>query len=135
MINRPYDIIEQLLNDITRVFAELMGYDTIDALEEIQNYYQEWLGLNRELLAEHSPEELLDFLVKEKEFSPEKIELLAHLLGKEGEILVRNQQISTGKYQIQKALVIFDYVEKQSQLFSLQRRATIDQLTALLNLV
>lgn len=30
------------------------------------------------------------------------------------EILVRNQQISIGKYQIQKALVIFDCVENQS---------------------
>ena len=121
-----YDIIEKFLTDLTRVFAELARYDTTEALEEIQTYYQGWLGLDRQLIIDHSSESLLEFLLKKREFSNDHLDLLARLLAKEGEILVAEQQFSLAKDQFQKALVIFGYVEQHSQLFSQQRRNTIE---------
>lgn len=123
-----YDIIEKFLTDLTRIFAELAGYDTTEALEEIQTYYQGWLGFDRQFILDHSPESLLAFLVSKRNFSADHLELLARLLAKEGEILAEDQQILLAKDQFQKALIIFGYVEQQSKVFSLQRRHTIDQI-------
>ncbi len=121
-----YDIIEKFLTDLTRVFAELAGYDTTESLEEIQKYYQGWLGLDRQFILDHTPEGLLDFLLKKREFSTDHLDLLARLLAKDAEILMEAQQFSLAKDQFQKALVIFGYVEQQSPVFSLNRRNTIE---------
>lgn len=129
MISNPrQDIIQKLLADLSRIFAELMGFDTHDALEQIQQYYQEWLGLKKEELLSHDPDELLPFLLKEKQFTTDQLELLAQLFGKEGEILLQNKQILAAKGQIRKALVIFGYVEEKSLMYSLERRQIIEKL-------
>ena len=132
MISNPrHDIIQKLLADLASIFAELAGFNTSDALEEIQSYYQEWLGLNGPSWKSPPPDELLNFLLSEKKFTLDRLELLAQLLSKEGEILADNQQFDIAKDHLRKALFIFDYVENQSTVFSLHRRQIIQNTKSL----
>ncbi len=133
MISNPrYDLIQKLIADLSRVFAKLLSLPEREALGEIRSYYQDWLNLEYSSLKLFAPEQLLDYLVQEKELSHDELELLAALLNKEGEILHQGQQFSTAKDHLRKALVIFDYVEEHSQVFSFQRRQNLENTKRLL---
>ncbi|MEO0775052.1 MAG: hypothetical protein AAF146_00735 [Bacteroidota bacterium] len=122
-----YDIIQKLLADLARTFAQLAGLDTPEALEEIREYYHSWLQIDPDQLVEGDPSGLLHYLLQERGLSVPQLELLAALLAKEAEILSQNQQIERAIAQLKKALAIFEYVEANAEVFSFNRLDRIQQ--------
>ena len=78
-------------------------------------------------------EKVLDFLIKEKELSLEQLEFLASLLAKEGELRHELGEIASARNKLEKALIIFGHVESRHELFSFDRKATINTINYLLD--
>jgi len=127
MIKKDY--IERLTQQIAMVFAKLMGKETKESLEIIDEAYNEWLKLDRSFVDALSEDELLEVLVNEKGLNVHQLEFLAELLNKEGEILFDENQLSKSKDKLKKSLILFHHVDNEQQLFSLERQRTLANIS------
>lgn len=131
MIKR--DLIERLVHDIARFTAKIMGFEGEEALEYIYEVYNEDLKLDAEFLATLTPENIITKLREEKGFNVYQLEFVAEIIAKEGILLNDLNRHEESQDKLKKALIIFNFVEQELQLFSIERRLTIQQIKALLN--
>ncbi len=133
MIQKDY--IQRMLKDIARVIALLMGKNTDESLEIINKAYNSWLKLDAAFIDALSDDELIDVLINEKKLHVNHLEFLAELLAKEGELLFNEKDYEKSQNKLKKSLILFDFVDQEQQLFSLDRQATVQkikqQLTAI----
>ena len=122
------DIVLRLIQDISRFLAKAMGYDGEPALEYFYEVYSEDLKLDAEFLATLTPENILAKLTEEKGFNVYQLEFVAEILTKEGLVLNDLNRTEESTDKLEKALIIFNFVEEELQLFSLERRLTIQQV-------
>ncbi len=128
------DIIERLIQDITRVLGKLAGLnDPKEALEYIDIAYNEYLKLDKDYLKSLTLDNIIEKLTKEKGYNIHQMELLAEIMAKEGEYLYNLERLNESADKIQKALLIFEHVAEEGQLYSIERQLTIRKIKSLLN--
>ncbi len=133
MIQRTsLDIIERFFKDLARTMALLMGKSLEEKMEFYEKAYDEWLGLSMSEIEELSPEELIGILINEKQLNLPQLELLASVMNNEAETFQESGKLSKSKDRIQKALIIFDHVNANSEVFSFERQGKINNLNSLL---
>lgn len=128
------DLIERLVQDITRVMGKLAGMkDPTTALEYIDLAYKEYLKLDKDFLKSLTIDNIIEKLVEEKGYNVHQMELLAEIMAKEGEYLYNLERPNESADKIQKALLIFEHVAEEGQLYSIERQLTIQKIKVLLN--
>lgn len=126
MIERDY--VQRMLKDIARVMALLMGKKTEESLEIINEAYISWLKLDASFIDALADDELIDVLINEKKLNVNHLEFLAELLAKEGELLFIKKDFQKSQNKLKKSLILFDFVDREQQLFSLDRQATVQKI-------
>lgn len=126
------DVILRLTEEIGRLVAAITGKNIPEALEYIDEAYDEWVALSSSDIGGIPAEKLLDLLVKEKGIAINRIELLAELLTKEGELFYKSEQFVKSKDRLEKALLLFDYVDKEQQIFSFEKMQTLQNIKKIL---
>jgi hypothetical protein len=134
MIQRKHsDFFERLTQDIAAFFAVLIGKNIDEIEEELNVAYNEWLKLDRKSLDELDPPELLPTLLNEMNLQIDHIEILADLFAKEGEIYFNENQYLKSKLKLKNALILFDFVDQEKQIFSFERQTTLQQIKTLIS--
>lgn len=110
----------------------MSGYEGDLAIEYCYEVYSERLKLDSDFLATLTPENILDKLLDEKKFNVHQFEFVAEILTKEGITLDKLNRKEESADKLNKALIIFNFVEEEQQLFSLERRLTIQQIKQIL---
>lgn len=132
MIQRDY--IQRMIDQLSQVLATLLKLNVpLEKIEFIQKAYLEYLKLDVEKLRAIQPENILHFLSKERQMQTGQLEFLAELLMKEGQLLVEIEAFDEAKNTLQKAQILFAEVEKEQQLFSLERLETLRMIQKLLD--
>lgn len=127
MINRSHqDIFEKLLQDIARIIAELIGSSTIDPIVALEQAKQHYLQLQEGELEDIDPDDLLGYLL-DKEYSHQQLSITAQFLYAEGEVLEKSD-VSEAKKRRKQALVILEFLEEHSDIYSQERRDRIGRL-------
>jgi len=127
MINRPHqDIFEKLLQDIARIIAELIGSSTKDPLVALEQAKQHYLQLNEGELDEIDADALLSYLL-DKNYTHPQLGITAEFLCAEGDILAEKSS-SEATWKRKQALVILEYLEEHSDIYSQERRDRIARL-------
>lgn len=106
--------INQLGFFLRRMLEKITNANALDNSEEtdleINQKLQEELGFDLKAIEVIPSAEIIDFLLKNEYFSPENLELFADILVKSG-----NNGFD------EKALQIYEYINKQTAVFSMER--------------
>ena len=127
------DLIQRLVEDIARFLAKALKLEGESKIAYIQQYYQTTLEIEVDFWESLTKDNIIDQLETQKGFNIHQLELIAEVLAQEGNTFLQLQEIEKGKAQIQKALMLFHYIDNQQGLFSLERQAKIKQLETLLD--
>lgn len=130
MIQKDY--IQRMIDALSKVLGQLMGMKPPKGLELIQAAYQEHLKIEGDWLDGLAEADLLDVLQKEKNLNVHQIEFLAELLAKEGELHLELKNETAAHSKLKKALILFDFVEKESGEYSFERRMVIANVEKML---
>ena len=122
------DYILRLVEQMAQLVAKLIGLDPEKALEVIDENFTEWLGFGADYIDDIPADQLLDVLINKNNLNVNQLEFLAELLGKQGLAYIEMQQNLTAKDKLNKSLIIFDFVDEQQGLFSLERMNTLSSL-------
>lgn len=129
MIQRKHsDFFERLTKDIARLIATLLGYNIEEAEEQLAIAYNEWFGMDRSTIDKMSTEELMSELIDNSNMEVNHLELLAELFAKEGKWYFDCKQYLKSKRKLEKALKLFDFVDREKQLFSFERQLTLQHI-------
>lgn len=126
------DLIQRLIQDISRFAVKMMGLKGEEALEAINESLFDDLKIDSDYLSGLTPENVLEKLQKDKGFNVHQIEYIAEILAKKGEVLIDLNQIESGRNAIQKALVLFDFVDQKEQTYSIERQTKIQKVKQLI---
>lgn len=127
MIQR--DFIQRMIEQISQVLALLMGMNVPqDKLDLIRDAYRKWLRTNPEFLLSLSPENIVEVLTEEEGYSVEHLEFLAEMIGEEGKAHLELKNENAAKDCLKKSLVLFDYVNENQQLYSIERMIKMKDL-------
>lgn len=130
MIQKDY--ILRLTEELAKVLAQLIGKNTDAALEMLDEAYQHYLKMDRAFLDSLPPDEFLHILTQKHQLHVNHLELLAELLAEEGRLLYKGERLVESKNQIQKALLIFEYLDDHQGLYSFERVLKIGELHKIL---
>ena len=61
------------------------------------------------------------------------IEVLANIFTEEGKLYYNEKQFLKSKNKFKKALKLFDFVDREKQIFSFERQATLQKINALIS--
>lgn len=126
------DLIQRLIQDISRFAVKMMGLKGEEALEVVNEVLADDLKIDSDYLSGLTPENVLEKLHKDKGFNVHQIEYIAEILAKKGEVLIGLNQIESGKYTIKKALILFDFVDQKEQTYSIERQTKIQKIKQLI---
>ncbi len=125
--------IEQLGQILGKILANLLNLKSkgqvIGNIEIIDQTLKSELNFDFDALLALSPDEFIDKLKTEKSFSDENLIMLVEIL-----ILIadeysdRDNRKEESKMIYQKCLLIYEYLEKTSTLYSLTRPMEIEQI-------
>jgi len=128
MIQKDY--IERMATQIAKMIAELLGYDTSERLEHIDEIFHSMLDGELETLENLDGAELINFLSESKSLQITEIELLANLLHLKGNTLVENEMEGFARKYWLKSLDLLNFVDQEMDIFSLERRDVLADLKA-----
>lgn len=123
------DLIERMSKELAQVVATLLGFDTSQKLEYINEYLQT-LSLDPIDLLDLSPKELLEKLQKNDSFQVAHLELIANLLHQKALVYYEQDFDAFGHNLMKKALLILEYVDQEMSTFSMERRDLMDSMKA-----
>ncbi len=129
-IERDY-LMRQLLM-LFEVIQKILRYrqrgEKEPALDQI-NYFYKCLKMD-EQVREKSIEDLLNYLVSERKFTNEHLEMIAYVLKEQGEL----EESASQKIDFfRKAYFLLDKVERESVTFSMERQMKLSELKVYLN--
>ncbi len=129
-IERDY-LMRQLLM-LFEVIQKILRYrqrgEKEPALDQI-NYFYKCLKMD-EQVREKSIEDLLNYLVSERKFTNEHLEMIAYVLKEQGEL----EESASQKFDFfRKAYFLLDKVERESVTFSMERQMKLSELKVYLN--
>lgn len=130
MIQKDY--ILRWAEEVAKVIARMIGKDTDTALKILDEAYQHYLKMDRAFLDSLPPEEFLHILTEKHQLHVNHLELLGELLAEEGRLLYEGGRLVESKNQIQKALLIFEYLDDHQGVYSFERVKKIGDLHRIL---
>ena len=130
MIEKDY--VQRMIEALSKVLGELLGLDPPVGLVHIDEAFSEYLKIDGEWLEDLPEESFLETLQKEKRLNVGQLEFLAELLIRQGLFCYEMNEFSKAKSKLNKALIIFDFVEKEQALFSFERQDTLLKINNLL---
>ncbi|MEL7020377.1 MAG: hypothetical protein AAGK47_02100 [Bacteroidota bacterium] len=130
MLQKDYFL--RLTAEIARVIAAVAGKNVDEALEYFNAEYETWLNMSWEALDAIPTDKFVETLVEEKGIAVNRLELLAEMLAKEGELLHHAKRFVESRVQLQKSLLLFDYVDREQQTFDLGRVGKLREIRRML---
>ena len=125
MIKRDY--ILRWTQELAKVIARLIGKDPEEALELLDKSLEEQLQLDAKTLTAIPKDKLIDHLSDERGFDLAQQEFIAELLYLQcknlDHQLPEGQDFTSYKDKLEKALTIFEHVEKEQGIFSFERKS------------
>lgn len=131
MIQKDY--IERMATQIAKMIAEMLGYDTTERLEHINEVFHTMLDGDTDELENLDGMDLIKFLSDTKSLQITEIELMANLLHLKGNTLVENGLEVVAKNYWLKALNLLNFVDQEMNIFSMERREVLADLKKLLS--
>jgi hypothetical protein len=120
MIRKDY--ILRMVQEFAKFLAKIIGLKMDgkldEALKEIDNVYKGMIDLDPIVLKSLGPEEVLDFLLKEKKYNNHHIKMIAELLFEEGQIYVENGDPISARNVMEKAKILINYLMESDSTFS-----------------
>jgi len=133
------DYIMRQINQIGRVlgkiFATILGLrkqgNVSESIEITNQTLKSELDFDIEELIAIYNNDLINFLIKEKNFNNNNIEKLADIL-----YIIADEALKDKKEKIyEKCLVMYEYLDKFGDIFSLDRHMKIEQIKECLNTI
>ena len=115
------DLIERMSKELAKVIAELLGFDTSQKLEYINEYFQS-LKIDPMVLLESSEDDLLDDLLHREGMQLAHLELIANLIHQKALVYYTQEHDAFGHNLMKKAISLLQYVDEKMEVFSVQRR-------------
>lgn len=131
MIQKDY--IERMATQIAKMIAEMLGFDTSERLEHIDEIFHTMLDGDLSELESLDGMDLIKYLLDTKSLQITEIELMANLLHLKGNTLKENGLEVVAKNYWLKALNLLNFVDKEMNIFSLERRGVLADLKQLLS--
>ncbi|GJM33083.1 MAG: hypothetical protein DHS20C18_20840 [Saprospiraceae bacterium] len=120
MIKR--DHLLRWTQELAKVIARLMGKETLEALDIIDDIYDGVLEFSPSELDRIPPETWWTYLTIKKSFHEGQLDFLAELLYRQGTLLHKSSQLVESKARLQQALHIFERLDKEQAVFSFERQ-------------
>ena len=133
MIQKDY--ILRLAEEVAKVIARMIGKNTDTALAILDDAYQHYLKMDRAFLDSLPPDEFIHILTEVHQLHVNHLELLGELLAEEGRLLYEAGRLVESKKQIQKALLIFEYLDDHQGVYSMERVMKIGDLHRMLAVI
>ena len=120
MIRKDY--ILRMVEEFGKFLAAIVGLKREgkldEALKKIDDVYTGMIDLDPIVIKSVNPEELLDFLQKEKQYNNHYVKMIAELLFEEGQIYVENGDPVTARNVLGKAKILITYLMEHDKTFS-----------------
>lgn len=130
------DYLMKQFEQLGIVLAALLGFKTSGefkrALEEINDAYDRIPGFEHTLLEKNDPQEFLTGILKSDQISFEKLNLIGNFVYEEGEFLNLSGSHDIALDRYHKALVIFNHLDSNEKIYSLERVAKILRIKEIL---
>lgn len=130
MIQRDY--ILRWTKELAMVLARLMGKDPKQQIEIISEAYHGTLHFQPDELDDLPPDQWLPFLTLERQLHEGQLDFLAHLLAREADYYFSQQLNLKSRLKAQQAIYIFDYLDQQQAILSLERQAAVTRMEHIL---
>ncbi len=121
------DFIERMSQELAKVIAELLGFDTSQKLEYLNEYFAT-MSIDTMNLLETSPDELIDELIAREDLQVSHLELVANLIHQKALVYYEQEHDAFGHNLMKKALLLLEYVDDEMVTFSLERRQVMDAI-------
>lgn len=121
------DLIERMSTELAKVIAELLGFDTSQKLEYLNEYFST-LDIDTMQLLELPSDELMDQLLAREDLQVSHLELIANLIQQKAEVYYEQDHDAFGHNLMKKAILILQYVDDEMDIFSVQRRELLDAM-------
>ncbi len=121
------DLIERMSKELAKVLAELLGFDTSQKLEYINEYLNS-LDLDPVDLLDLHPEDLLEELIDREDLQVSHLELVANLIHQKAKVYYEQDFDAFGHNMMKKAILVLEYVDEELGIFSMERRELIDSM-------
>ena len=121
------DLIERMSQDLAKVIAELLGFDTSQKLEYLNEYFATLNIDTMELLDSH-PEDLVDQLLDREDLQVSHLELVANLIHQKALVYYEQEHDAFGHNLMKKAMMLLEYVDEEIGVFSIERRELLDSM-------
>ncbi len=127
------DYILRLAQQVAQILAKMLGKDWVDVMPGIEEVYNDLLPIDRATIIALPPDEIIQFLTKEKDLDFPYLEALAELLYFEGMQLHKENDITAAKDRLLKAQHLFLYLNQAQATLSLDRQVKLQSIQSSLN--
>lgn len=124
------DYIERMATQIAKMIAELLGFNTQERLEYINEAFDTMFDSDTAELESLEGDDLLDYLSNDKNLQITQIELIGNLFHQRGKAQEEMDLLALAKPNFQKALTILEYVDREMDIYSMERRELIRTLSS-----
>lgn len=120
MIRKDY--ILRIVEEFAKFLAAIVGlkregkYE--EALKKVDQVFNSMINLDPVILKSIKQEELIDFLIEEKQFNLHYLKMIAELLFEEGQIYVEQGDPVTAQNVLGKAKILINYLMENDRTFS-----------------
>jgi len=121
------DLIERMSKELSKVIATLLGFDTTQKLEYINEYLQT-LDIEPMNLLDTTEQELMDELMKRDDLQVSHLELVANLIHQKALVYYKQDFDAFGHNLMKKAIALLKYVDEKMDVYSMQRRELIGSM-------
>jgi len=121
------DLIERMSKELAKVIAELLGFDTTQKIEYINEYFVS-LGLDPMSILDKDPDELMDELEERDNLQLSHLELVGNLIHQKAKAYYEQDYDAFGHNLMKKAILILEYVDQEMGIYSIERRELLDSM-------
>ena len=121
------DFIERMSQELAKVIAELLGFDTSQKLEYLNEYFAT-MSIDTMSLLESTSDELMDELLAREDLQVSHLELVANLIHQKALVYYEQEYDAFGHNLMKKALALLEHVDAQMDTFSVERRELLDAM-------
>jgi hypothetical protein len=118
------DLIERMSKELAKVLAELLGFDTTQKLEYINEYLSS-LSLDPVQILDLDPEDLLDDLLDREDLQVSHLELVGNLIHQKALVYYAQDFDAFGHNMMKKAILVLEHVDEELGIYSVERRELI----------
>lgn len=126
------DYILRMLEMIAELVAAILGFIRNGKIEKatqtLENAYQDFLKEDAAFFRNIPKEKLTDKLLEEHNYTNGHLKILGELFLAEGELLSAKDKMEDSLSFYEKSLLLFEFTEKESNSFSLDKHAKITSI-------